>query len=117
VSGIAMILGFPFLLLFLVVAFPYAWIFGFLAVFCLFSNTGPSNTILANVTPPSLRAAGFALNIFIIHAFGDAISPPIIGYIAGLTDMRFGFIVVSTFMVVGGLIWLYGARFLERDTA
>jgi MFS family permease len=117
VSGVAMALGFPVMLLFVSVPFPLAWVFAFLAVFLLFFNTGPTNAILANVTHPAQRAAGFAVNILIIHALGDAISPPIIGYIAGWTSMRVGFIVVSGFMVVGGLIWLWGARHLERDTA
>lgn len=117
VSGVALMLGCPFLLLYLATPFPAAWIFGFLAVFCLFFNTGPSNTILANVTHPTVRASGFALNILIIHMFGDAISPIIIGYVAGKTNNDIGFTVVAFFMLIGGIIWLCGARYLERDTA
>ncbi len=117
VSGVAMLFGFPMLLLFLWTPFPWAWIFVFLTVFCLFFNTGPTNTALANVTHPSVRASAFALNILIIHAFGDAISPPLIGYISGKTSRDVGFIVVSTLMLVGGVLWLWGARYLERDTA
>ena len=56
VSGAAMLLGFPLFLLVLKVPFPYAWVLIFLACFCLFFNTGPTNTVLANVTHPSLRA-------------------------------------------------------------
>jgi MFS family permease len=117
VSGAAMMIGFPMVLLFLMVPFPWAWLFVFLAVFCLFFNTGPTNTILANVTHPDVRASAFALNIFIIHALGDAISPPVIGYIAGRTSMKFGFLVLAAMMLVGGLLWLWGARYLARDTA
>jgi MFS family permease len=125
VSGAAMLVGFPMVLGFLATAFPYAWIFVFLTVFCLFFNTGPTNTILANVTHPSVRASGFALNIFIIHALGDAISPPIVGIFAGRKDLVFfglsglpaGFLFVSILMLVGGLLWLWGTRYLERDTA
>jgi hypothetical protein len=60
----------------------------------------------------------------IIHALGDAISPAVIGFIADLhlrpteadnTDL--GFILISLLTLVGGLIWLWGARYLERDTA
>jgi MFS family permease len=124
VSGLAMLLGFPMLLCFLAAPFPVAWVFVFLTVFCLFFNTGPTNTILANVTHPSERASGFALNIFIIHAFGDAISPPVIGHIADQKDLLIfgrggleaGFIVVSLLMLVGGVLWLWGTRYLERDT-
>jgi MFS family permease len=116
VSGTAMMLGFPMVILFLNVAFPWAWVFAFLAVFCLFFNTGPTNTILANVTHPSVRASAFALNIFIIHALGDIISPPLIGVISGWTSMAFGFGVLAAVMFVGGLLWLWGARYLARDT-
>jgi MFS family permease len=117
VSGIAMLLGFPMVLGFLYTPFPWAWIFVFFAVFCLFFNTGPTNTILANVTHPSVRASAFALNILIIHAFGDAISPPVIGFIADRSTLKAGFIVVSLLMLVGGVFWLWGSRYLEKDTA
>ncbi|GIW80039.1 MAG: MFS transporter [Gemmatales bacterium] len=51
VSASAMLIGFPVVLLVVWTPFPDAWWFVFLAVFCLFFNTGPSNTIIANVTP------------------------------------------------------------------
>jgi hypothetical protein len=117
VSGAALLLGFPMILLMLWTPFPWAWVFIFWGVFFLFFNTGPTNTILANVTHPSMRASAFALNILIIHALGDAISPPLIGWIAGFSSMEMGFIVVSLSMLVGGILWLMGAKYLERDTA
>jgi predicted MFS family arabinose efflux permease len=116
VSGAAMLAGFPLVLLFLVTPFPLAWLFMFLAVFCLFFNTGPTNTILANVTHPAVRASAFALNIFIIHLLGDAISPPLIGMIYRRSNLKVGFAVVSLMMLLGGLFWIMGARYLERDT-
>jgi MFS family permease len=116
VSGAALILGFPMVLGMLWVPFPLAWIFVFLAVFCLFFNTGPTNTILANVTHPGVRASAFALNILIIHLFGDAISPPLIGWVSGEENLDRGFILVSAIMALGGVAWLVGARYLERDT-
>jgi len=98
--------------------FPFAWVFLFLAVFCLMFNTGPTNTILANVTHPSVRASAFALNIFIIHALGDAVSPMIIGFINGYAkNMNAGFLTVSLMFLVAGVLWWWGARYLERDTA
>jgi len=117
VSGMAMLVGFPLLLLVLWVPFPWAWIFVFLAVFCLFFNTGPTNTILANVTHPAMRASAFALNIFVIHALGDAISPWVIGAIASRQGFNVAFTTVAMLILVGGLLWLWGARYLERDTA
>jgi len=117
VSAAGMIVGFPLFLLMLITPFPYAWAIIFAACFCLFFNTGPSNTILANVTPAAIRASAFAVNILIIHLFGDAISPPIIGWIADRSSLGMGFVVVSGMMVVGGIIWLCGAKYLAADTA
>lgn len=117
VSGAGLLAGFPLFLLVLYTPFPYAWVFVFLSVFCLFFNTGPANTILANVTHPSIRSTAFALNIFVIHALGDAISPPVIGAISDRWNMRAAFFVVGLMFLVGGLLWLWGARYLERDTA
>ena len=82
VSGAAMVAGFPLFLTVLYVPFPLAWVFIFLALVCLFFNTGPANTILANVTHPAIRASAFALNILVIHSLGDVISPLIIGLIS-----------------------------------
>ncbi len=117
VSGAGILLAFPSILLMLRTPFPGAWVLVFLSVFFLFFNTGPANAALANVTPPGIRATAFAVNILFIHALGDAISPPLIGWIAGRRDMNFAFLCVSAMTLVAGLLWLYGARYLARDTA
>jgi MFS family permease len=127
VSGVAMLLGFVFFLGVLVIPFPFAWFLVFGSAFLLFFNTGPTNTIIANVIHPRMRAAAVALNIFVIHAFGDAISPAIIGLVADLrpgaegdasllVGLNAGFLVVSFMILVSGLLWCWGARYLERDT-
>jgi len=125
VSGIGMLVGLPLFLAFLVTPFPYAWGLLFLAEFCLFFNTGPANTILANVTHPAIRASAFALNILIIHAFGDAISPTLIGTITDATksdalpvgnmNLSFG-AGVSLAIFLSGVFWTMGAKHLARDT-
>jgi MFS family permease len=117
VSGFGILMAFPPTVAMLYVPFPYAWICVFIAIFFLFFNTGPSNTALANVTRPEVRASAYALNIFTIHAFGDAISPPLMGWIAGKSSMNNAFLLVSAMMVVAGICWLWGTRYLARDTA
>jgi MFS family permease len=116
VSGIAMLVGFPFMLLTLRASFPLIWVWVFVTCFCLFFNTGPTNTILANVSHPSIRAAGFALNIFLIHAFGDVVSPVVIGVVGDRYDMTRAFTLVGAMFVVAGVLWLLGARYLQSDT-
>ncbi|MGD0463998.1 MAG: MFS transporter [Tepidisphaeraceae bacterium] len=117
VSALGMLAGFPLFLLLLITPFPLAWVVLFLAVFCLFFNTGPSNTALANTTPPAIRASAFAINILIIHILGDAISPGIIGAIRDRRSLNMGFVAVSGMMLIGGLLWLWGMRYLAADTA
>jgi MFS family permease len=124
VSGVGLLLTVPCIVAFLLIPFPLAWVFVFLAEFFLFFNTGPTNTILANVTHPSMRATAFAVNILVIHLLGDAISPPIVGAISDFAknvlkaqnSLAYGFVVVSVLLVVGGIIWLWGMRHLQRDT-
>jgi MFS family permease len=122
VSGCAMILSFPILLVMLHVPFPLAWVFLFITVFCLFFNTGPTNTALANVTHPAIRATAFALNIFFIHLFGDALSPWLIGVVAdhakgpGNSGLSTAFTIVSVLVLAGGALWLWAARHLDEDT-
>jgi len=118
VSALGMFAGFGFFLCMLYQPFPAAWWYLFAAVVCLFLNTGPTNTILSNVIHPTMRQMAVAVNIFCIHAFGDVISPAIIGAIAG-PDKHFtpAFLVVSGMIVVSGVLWWWGARYLEEDTA
>ena len=116
VSGFGILLAFPLTVVMLHVPFPGAWVLVFFAIFFLFFNTGPTNAALANVAPPAMRSTAFAINILLIHAFGDAISPPLIGWIAGRSSMNTAFLVVSAMMVVAGGFWLTGARYLGRDT-
>jgi sugar phosphate permease len=117
VSGIGMLLAFPLFIGMLYAPFPLAWVLLFGAVFFVFLNTGPSNAALANVAGPKIRATAFALNILIIHLLGDAISPPLLGLIAGRSNMNAAFLVIGVAMLVSGVIWLFGMKYLAADTA
>src|SRR5205823_1957558 len=117
VSGIGVMIAFPFSAAVVLTPFPLAWVLMFIALFFLFFNTGPSNTALANVTHPSVRSTAFALNILIIHALGDATAPPLIGSIADHTNMDVAFLAVTAMMLVAGVLWLVGMKYLPAYTA
>jgi len=117
VSGIGMLIACPIFIATLYIPFPAAWIAMFFAIFFLFLNTGPSNTALANVSLPAVRATAFALNIFVIHALGDVQAFWLLGYIGGHTNMHVAFLFVSGIIFVSGLAWLIGAKYLPADTA
>lgn len=116
VSGAGMLSGLPFFVAFFFVPFPWAWGLLFLACFCLFFNTGPTNTILANVTHPAVRASAFALNILMIHALGDVLSPLVIGILTDRFSMRTAFLLTGVMFIVSAAFWLTGAKYLQRDT-
>jgi MFS family permease len=117
VSGIGMLIACPFFIATLYIPFPAAWITMFLAIFFLFLNTGPSNTALANVSLPAVRATAFAVNIFVIHAFGDVQAFWLLGYIGGHTNMHMAFLFVSGIILLSGVAWLIGVKYLPADTA
>jgi MFS family permease len=116
VSGIGILLAAPLVMAMLYVPFPLAWVLLFGAVFFLFFNTGPSNTALANVVSPAVRASAFAVNIFVIHAIGDAPAPPILGYLADHFGWNTAFGLVAGCMVIAGVLWLAGMPDLKPDT-
>jgi len=117
VSGIGMLIACPIFVVTLYIPFPAAWITMFLAIFFLFLNTGPSNTALANVSLPPVRATAFAVNILVVHALGDVQAFWLLGYIGGHTNMHLAFLFVSGIIFASGLIWLLGVKYLPADTA
>ena len=117
VSGVGMLISFPFLVVSLYIPFPAAWVAMFVAIFFLFLNTGPANTALANVSLPAVRATAFAVNILIIHALGDVQAFWLLGYIGGHTNIRIAFLFVSGVILASGLAWLAGVKYLPEDTA
>jgi MFS transporter, Spinster family, sphingosine-1-phosphate transporter len=117
VSGIGMLIACPFFIATLYIPFPAAWITMFFAIFFLFVNTGPSNTALANVSLPAVRATAFAVNILFIHALGDVQAFWLLGYIGGHTNMHVAFLFVSAIIFASGVTWLLGAKYLASDTA
>ena len=117
VSGIGMLIACPIFIVALYIPFPAAWVAMFLAIFFLFLNTGPSNTALANVSLPAVRATAFAASIFVIHAFGDVQAFWLLGYIGGHTNMHVAFLFVSGIIFLSGLVWLVGVKYLAADTA
>lgn len=85
----------------------------FVCCFGLMLCTGPINAIIMNVAPPEHRAQAMALCIFFIHALGDAISPPIMGWLNDATkDPNAGFLSLLVLLLAGSIIWAVGSKSL-----
>ncbi len=89
----------------------------FLAEFFLFLNTGPLNTVIINVTNPAVRAMAFAVNIFFIHALGDAVSPSILGWLSDQWGLRSALLITPCAMVLAALLCFVCGRFVVQDMA
>ena len=87
----------------------------FLAEFFLFFNTGPLNTVIVNVTNPSLRATAFAVNIFFIHALGDAVSPTILGFCSDLWGIRTALLIAPLAVAMAAFFCFLCTRYIEAD--
>ena len=89
----------------------------FIAEFFLFLNTGPLNTVIINVTGPGVRAMAFAVNIFFIHALGDAVSPSILGWLSDQWGLRNALLITPGAMLLAGLFCFVCGRFVVQDMA
>ena len=89
----------------------------FFAEFFLFLNTGPLNTVIVNVTRPGMRAMAFAVNIFFIHALGDAVSPTMLGWISDLEGLRSALLIAPGMILVAAFFCFVCARYIEEDSA
>ena len=116
----------------------------FIAMFMLSATLGPCNTIPANVIPANRRAAGYAVNIFLIHLLGDISSPPLIGRMSdwlgrksvadswlgqvfaglgavpvagkdGPTNLTGAMLLVIPVLLLGSFFFLTGSRHLPAD--
>lgn len=87
----------------------------FAAELFLFFNTGPLNTVLVNVVAPGRRAMAFALNILVIHALGDALSPTIIGALSDTWGLTFALLITPLAILVAAGFALGAGRFMASD--
>jgi predicted MFS family arabinose efflux permease len=87
----------------------------FLAEFFAFLNMGPLNAVIVGVVGPKMRSMAFAVNIFVIHALGDAVSPAVVGTLSDRYGLKFALAAASVSLGVAGLICLWGLGAIEAD--
>jgi MFS family permease len=115
VSGLGLLVGAPFAFLVpFLPGLPAVFAAVFVAEFLLFLNTGPLNAALVGCVPAHLRASAVAVNVFFIHALGDAISPTLIGWVSEQTHIGLGIALTSIPVALAGGLLLRGARVVER---
>lgn len=83
-----------------------------IAELLLFLNNGPLNACIVNSVAAPIRSSAIAINLFVIHALGDAFSPHVIGRVSDLTaSLRIGMGLTLVSLAIATVILLIGARF------
>ncbi|MGH7800220.1 MAG: hypothetical protein ACREOW_06255 [Thermodesulfobacteriota bacterium] len=116
-SSIGMLIGVPILITAILSRNPSAyWPAVFFTAFFL-SFTVVLNAAIINAVHPRIRSTAMSVNIFIVHLFGDAVSPPMIGWTSDISDLKTAIMLTPIMIAVGALILLLGAMktsFQER---
>lgn len=85
-----------------------------LAIMLVFMQTGPLNAAIVNLTDVKIRSMAFAVNIFIIHALGDAISPALLGGASDIFSLKTAVAAAMLFVLPAALFCAAAAK---ADTA
>ena len=86
------------------------------AMFFIMMGTGPLNAAIINSVPASIRSSALAIELLLIHLFGDTPSPKIIGIISDRTNLAFGLGVTLVTMLIAAVLLFIGARYETRGT-
>ena len=114
VSAISLLIGIPAMLVALFSTGPSLVPGIFVAEFLLLMNTGPLNAAVVNSVGAHIRATAIAINLFVIHLLGDALSPWVIGYIADRKPLPTALATTVFAVAVSAAILFYGMRFAPK---
>ena len=92
---------------------PFSLITFFIAMVLIFVPLGPISAALVALTSRKIRSMAFAMNIFLIHALGDAISPAIIGQLSDLWGLKMAFLIALS-LLLPACLFLYSATKTAR---
>jgi len=90
------------------------------AEFCIFLGTGPLNAAIVNAVSAPVRATAIAIELFVIHALGDAPSPWIIGKVSDVSNLRIGLGMTLVTMLIAAVLLYIGGKYappLKTETA
>jgi len=86
-------------------------------MFLVFLNNGPLNAAIVSAVPPLFRSFAVGLSVLAYHALGDAISPPIIGWLGDRLSLGHAIALNAIPVFLGGLLLVVGARLLHGPPA
>jgi sugar phosphate permease len=88
------------------------------ATFFLYTwYNGPLSAAIFDVVPAAVRASVIGAFVLFSHLAGDAIAPPLVGFLSDRVGLRQAMLLLPSAGVVGGLVILVAVRTVGRDMA
>ncbi len=88
-----------------------------LATYFLYTwYNGPLAAVILDVVPPAVQASVLGAFVLFSHLAGDALAPPLIGYLSDRTgNLRTAMLLLPAVGLLGGLVILIALRTVARD--
>lgn len=87
----------------------------FVAEFFIFAYSGPYHAAIVEVVPVTMRSMAFAVDIFIIHALGDALSPFLLGIVSDAAGLPFAMFLAMLYLALGGVISIAAGAAYKKE--
>jgi predicted MFS family arabinose efflux permease len=87
----------------------------FFAEFFIFAYSGPYHAAIVETVPVTMRSMAFALDIFLIHALGDAISPFLLGLVSDAAGLQTAMFLAMIYLVFGGFVSIAAGEAYKKD--
>ena len=87
----------------------------FFAEFFIFAYSGPYHAAIVETVPVTMRSMAFALDIFIIHALGDAVSPFLLGVVSDSAGLPVAIFIAMVYLLAGGVISILAGEAYKKD--
>ena len=94
---------------------PFGLVLMFFAEYFIFTHSGPYHAAIVETVPVNMRSMAFALTIFIIHAFGDAVSPFLLGVVSDARGLSVAIFLSMLYLVLGGVTSILAGEAYEKD--
>lgn len=87
----------------------------FFAEFFIFAYSGPYHAAIVETVPVTMRSMAFAVDIFIIHALGDAVSPFLLGVLSDSAGLPFAMFAAMLYLLLGGVTSILAGEAYKKD--
>ncbi len=86
-----------------------------LTYFCYTLYNGPIVAVLLDVGPDAVRSSVLGAFVLFSHLAGDAMAPPLVGYLSDIAGVRTAMLTLPVAGLLGGLLIMVALRTVGRD--